>query len=108
MIRRPPRSTLFPYTTLFRSALEREWALGDGGSAALTIAVQAGFIIGTLASALGNLPDVWSPRTLMTWSVVLGAAANGALALWASSLGPAPLLRFVTRASTAGACPPGA
>src|SRR3989449_1533116 len=24
MIRRPPRSTLFPYTTLFRSLLERE------------------------------------------------------------------------------------
>src|SRR3712207_9537631 len=24
MIRRPPRSTLFPYTTLFRSALERD------------------------------------------------------------------------------------
>src|SRR2546430_13422726 len=24
MIRRPPRSTLFPYTTLFRSALKRE------------------------------------------------------------------------------------
>src|SRR3712207_7317547 len=24
MIRRPPRSTLFPYTTLFRSKLERE------------------------------------------------------------------------------------
>src|SRR5438552_5721137 len=27
MIRRPPRSTLFPYTTLFRSQIER---LGDG------------------------------------------------------------------------------
>src|SRR2546429_6631673 len=26
MIRRPPRSTLFPYTTLFRSAPEGEWA----------------------------------------------------------------------------------
>src|SRR3712207_7390897 len=25
MIRRPPRSTLFPYTTLFRSMNEREW-----------------------------------------------------------------------------------
>src|SRR5688572_30888508 len=25
MIRRPPRSTLFPYTTLFRSALARIW-----------------------------------------------------------------------------------
>src|SRR2546429_5314530 len=28
MIRRPPRSTLFPYTTLFRSALEE----GDGAA----------------------------------------------------------------------------
>src|SRR5256885_8427731 len=30
MIRRPPRSTLFPYTTLFRSLLtvEGPWALG--------------------------------------------------------------------------------
>src|SRR5256885_5497728 len=25
MIRRPPRSTLFPYTTLFRSAWRRRW-----------------------------------------------------------------------------------
>src|SRR5689334_24050908 len=25
MIRRPPRSTLFPYTTLFRSAVEYGW-----------------------------------------------------------------------------------
>src|SRR5258708_31752574 len=32
MIRRPPRSTLFPYTTLFRSDgewLPGEWGLGD-------------------------------------------------------------------------------
>src|SRR2546427_12128953 len=28
MIRRPPRSTLFPYTTLFRSALEAETRRG--------------------------------------------------------------------------------
>src|SRR3712207_8566449 len=28
MIRRPPRSTLFPYTTLFRSALEETEQLG--------------------------------------------------------------------------------
>src|SRR5690349_21872142 len=26
MIRRPPRSTLFPYTTLFRSAYDTSWA----------------------------------------------------------------------------------
>src|SRR2546430_12749720 len=42
MIRRPPRSTLFPYTTLFRSSehganqyhhlAPREWMLGGGDS----------------------------------------------------------------------------
>src|SRR2546428_7572650 len=30
MIRRPPRSTLFPYTTLFRSRLDREDGLRQG------------------------------------------------------------------------------
>src|SRR3712207_7442617 len=31
MIRRPPRSTLFPYTTLFRSKLhQRAWAIARG------------------------------------------------------------------------------
>src|SRR3712207_6948223 len=35
MIRRPPRSTLFPYTTLFRSALRQGAArLGRGGDRA--------------------------------------------------------------------------
>src|SRR2546429_1592451 len=29
MIRRPPRSTLFPYTTLFRSFHRREFPAGD-------------------------------------------------------------------------------
>src|SRR3712207_9081792 len=33
MIRRPPRSTLFPYTTLFRSA--RPALVGDGGIGAI-------------------------------------------------------------------------
>src|SRR5256885_12171587 len=31
MIRRPPRSTLFPYTTLFRSAWENAPRIDDGG-----------------------------------------------------------------------------
>src|SRR2546427_2006321 len=31
MIRRPPRSTLFPYTTLFRSPLARDWGRLSGG-----------------------------------------------------------------------------
>src|SRR5256885_11838053 len=31
MIRRPPRSTLFPYTTLFRSVLQQQQAAEIGG-----------------------------------------------------------------------------
>src|ERR1035441_6133689 len=31
MIRRPPRSTLFPYTTLFRSRVARSACRGEGG-----------------------------------------------------------------------------
>ena len=87
-------------------ALSREWHLGDGGRAGLTIAVQAGFILGTLGSALGNLPDVLSPRILMLWSAVVGAALNGALALWVESLTPALVLRFATGLCMAGAYPP--
>lgn len=87
-------------------ALQREWDLGAGGSAGLTIAVQLGFIAGTLASALGNLPDVWSPKYLMAGSALLGAAANAALALWVDGLGGALALRFVTGMAMAGAYPP--
>src|SRR2546430_11371961 len=32
MIRRPPRSTLFPYTTLFRSTMAVNTTVADGGS----------------------------------------------------------------------------
>ena len=87
-------------------ALTREWGLGGGGAAGLTIAVQAGFIAGTLASALFNLPDVFSARRVLFVGIVLGAAANGALALWASSLGPGLALRFATGVCLAGAYPP--
>src|SRR3712207_178890 len=38
MIRRPPRSTLFPYTTLFRSALVDDRVGDDGGLAGLPVA----------------------------------------------------------------------
>jgi MFS family permease len=87
-------------------ALRREWALGDAGSAALTIAVQAGFILGTLGSALANLPDVWPARRVMVAGAVLGAVANGAVALGVHGLGPALALRFVTGVAMAGAYPP--
>ena len=87
-------------------ALVHEWALTDAGGSGLTIAVQLGFITGTLVAALTNLPDVWPARRLMAASALLGAAANAALALWVDHLGPALVLRFVTGLAMAGAYPP--
>src|SRR2546430_8384059 len=47
MIRRPPRSTLFPYTTLFRSSVSlaqrRLERLSVGGTTPLTHGLMAGF-----------------------------------------------------------------
>src|SRR5256885_16612123 len=44
MIRRPPRSTLFPYTTLFRSLLrgQRAAVLGGPALAALALLLEPG------------------------------------------------------------------
>src|SRR3989449_6177196 len=40
MIRRPPRSTLFPYTTLFRSDGHMADLAGDVGGAVIDLAVE--------------------------------------------------------------------
>ena len=87
-------------------ALSREWGLGDAGRAGLTIAVQAGFIAGTLAAALTNLPDVVPPRALMMWGALAGAVINGVLALATEHLVPALVLRFLTGVCLAGTYPP--
>src|SRR5260370_5915725 len=45
MIRRPPRSTLFPYTTLFRSNIERVAALGGGIAVQHRMAFQGEYFV---------------------------------------------------------------
>src|SRR2546430_3517439 len=50
MIRRPPRSTLFPYTTLFRSATGEQIVGGEGIGEFLQ-----GLRIGTLQESVGAL-----------------------------------------------------
>src|SRR5260221_10588896 len=37
MIRRPPRSTLFPYTTLFRSQSERVASIGENSTSGVKV-----------------------------------------------------------------------
>src|SRR3712207_8236045 len=53
MIRRPPRSTLFPYTTLFRSLL----ALGDAGDLA-DVAVEEVQLRAEVGGALAEGHDL--------------------------------------------------
>ena len=87
-------------------ALAREWSLSGAGSAGLTVAVQLGFIAGTLLAAVANLPDIWPARRLMAVSAVLGALANALVAVVVDSLFAALVLRFVTGLAMAGAYPP--
>src|SRR3712207_9396407 len=59
MIRRPPRSTLFPYTTLFRSGLsERTRLVILNSPANPTGGVLTADDIAGLADILGERPDV--------------------------------------------------
>jgi MFS family permease len=88
-------------------ALKAEWGLTDSATAWLTLAVQLGFVAGTLVSALGNLPDVFSTRRLFALSAWLGAAANAGLALSARGPMSAVALRFLTGFFLAGVYPPG-
>src|SRR5687768_18288369 len=61
MIRRPPRSTLFPYTTLFRSDGMRGKRSHKGGVDALmhefSLSSQEGIALMCLAEALLRIPD---------------------------------------------------
>ncbi|WP_425154070.1 MFS transporter [Candidatus Palauibacter sp.] len=87
--------------------LREAWGLGGSGAAWLTTSVQLGFATGAVLSALLTLSDIWDPRRLMAGSALLGAAATTAIALFAESLAPALVLRFVTGVALAGVYPPG-
>src|SRR2546430_10483947 len=56
MIRRPPRSTLFPYTTLFRSGLPYFLASHDGGWTIFTFAQSASSSSATMTGRVVNVP----------------------------------------------------
>src|SRR3712207_8406327 len=61
MIRRPPRSTLFPYTTLFRSAVVVR-QLGTLEPAAHVDRVLRMEVLGAVAHLTHRLGDVVEPR----------------------------------------------
>ena len=88
-------------------ALVAQYHLTGFAQAALTSGVQAGFVIGCVASALLGLADRADPRRLFALSAVVGASANALLLVVDPSTPVAPLLRVVTGACMAGVYPVG-
>lgn len=87
--------------------LSAEWRLSEESAGWLTLAVQLGFVAGTLLSALLNLPDIISARKLLTVAALCGALVNALFALLAYGPGMGITLRFLTGLFLAGVYPPG-
>src|SRR2546430_3421204 len=71
MIRRPPRSTLFPYTTLFRSLIR---ALTDLGHDVMTICT----CVSRRPWVESQVGGMVSPCAIASWNGSLGNAIRGA------------------------------
>src|SRR5260221_8073007 len=56
MIRRPPRSTLFPYTTLFRSNQQQQFSATVTGSSNTAVTWSMNPQLGTLSNGLYTAP----------------------------------------------------
>jgi MFS family permease len=87
-------------------ALTKDWHLSETAASWLTLSVQLGFVVGTLVSALLNLPDIISPRHLFTLTAIAGAIVNGAFGWLAHDAATAIPLRFLTGMFLAGVYPP--
>jgi MFS family permease len=98
--------TLWFSATAASPRIASEFALGPAGIAWLTIAVQGGFVIGTLLSALSNLADLVNARRLFAAGCVVGAVANASITA-ADSTAAIIVLRGITGAALACVYPPG-
>ena len=87
-------------------SIASEFQLQPGTMAWLTMAVQGGFVVGTLVTAVTNLADAVNARRLFALGCLAGAAANAGITL-APSTAIIIFLRFCTGASLAWVYPPG-
>ena len=92
-------------TNAISGALEAEKAIDESAIAILTIAVQLGFVFGTLLIAITNLSDLVNARTLFAVSAVLAAITN-LLVIPIESTPALIAARFATGAFLGGVYPP--
>ena len=97
--------TLWFSATAVTPLLVDQFHMAPAHAAWLTMAVQAGFVAGTLLSAITNIADVLNARVLMFIGSVVGACANAAVLL-APSGGVVIALRVLTGVSLALVYPP--
>jgi MFS family permease len=91
-------------TNAIGPALEREKGLSTSDLSWLTIAVQIGFVVGTLVSAALNLADRIRPRALFAVAALVGATLNAAV-VPLESFGWIFFVRFATGMALAGVYP---
>ena len=98
--------TLWFSATAAAPAIAADMGLGSIEIAWLTIAVQAGFVAGTLVSAVLNLADVFNARRLFFVGCVIGAVANASVTRATDPMAVIAM-RFVTGFALACVYPPG-
>jgi MFS family permease len=89
------------------AAIKGHWPLSAFHEALLTSSVQAGFVAGTLLSALLTLPDRVDLRRLFGCSALIAGVSTLAVVLFEPTSPWVPLLRFVTGFCLAGVYPVG-
>ena len=86
-------------------ALQREWHLTSAQGALLVVAVQVGFVTGSIAAAVLNLPDRLEARRLIAGAAVAAGVANLGL-LIAHGFALVLPMRFLVGVSLAGVYAP--
>ena len=81
--------------------------VGPGFLGLLTVAVQVGFVLGTLGSAVLALPDRFDPRRIFALAALMGAVANAAILFIPPGSPSVILARFLTGVALAGVYPVG-
>lgn len=94
-------------TTASVGAIRTQWSLTPFQEALLTNSVQAGFVVGTLMSALLGLADRFDLRRLFCGAAATASLANLLMLAFEPTSAAVPLLRFVTGACMAGVYPVG-
>lgn len=102
-------STLLAMSVWFSASfvlpqLAELWALSPAQGSLLTIAVQLGFVVGAVVSAVSGMADAISARTLFVCGAA-GAAVSNVAIIFAAGASTAVSLRFLTGVCLAAVYP---